>query len=145
MSLPRTGLDRTLTLAGLIISGTLLGFYWQRLGDSGQLEMQKILLTCALTVGSYLVGFLIGEALRIRPGLLWVVASLIGSVLSAFNIQVKFLIINAWNPFSPPFLAQFDSIAFGFLVCAVFFSVGSLAILAAIHLLRRLFQRLSFS
>lgn len=144
MYLQHAGLNRTLTLAGLILAGTLLGFYWQRMADSGQLQMQKIALTCVLAIASYLIAFLVGEALRIH-GSLWVVATLIGSILSAFSIQVAKLIINARDPFSPSFLEQLDVIALGFLACAIFFSVMSFAILAAIHLVRRLFERFSFS
>ena len=144
MSLQHTDLNRTLTLTGMILAGTFLGFYWQRMADSGQLQMQKIALTCVLTVASYLIALFVLETLKIRRGSLWVLATLIGSVLSAFNIQVaKFLIANARDPFSPSFLEQLDLIAFGFLACAIFFSVISLAIVAAIHLLRRSFERFS--
>lgn len=147
MSLQQTGLNRTLTLTGMILGGTFLGFYWQRMADSGQLQMPKIALTCVLTVASsYLIALLVVETLKIRRGSLWVLATLIGSVLSAFNIQVaKFLIVNARDPFSPSFLEQLDLIAFGFLVCAIFFSVISLAIVAAIHLLKRSFEGFSSS
>lgn len=146
MPFQHTGLNRTLTLAGVILAGLFLGFYWQRMADSGQLQMPRIALTCALTVASYLIALLILETLKIRRDSIWILAALIGSVLSAFNIQVtKFLIVNAQDPFSPSFLEQLDSIAFGFFACAIFFSVISLAILAAIHLLRRSFERLSSS
>jgi hypothetical protein len=84
-----------------------------------------------------LLAFFVVERLKIR-GALWILSSFIGSVLSAFNIKVvKFLIVNAQDPFSPSFLEQLDSIAFGFLVCAVFFSVISLLIVATIQLIGR--------
>lgn|GEM_PF-5815015 len=139
MFLLQTSLKRTLTLVGIILAGTLLGFHWQRMADSGQLQMPKIILTCLLTVGSYLLALFVVERLKIRrESSLWVLSSLVGSVLSAFNIQVvKFLIVNAQDPFSPTFLEQIDSIAFGFLTCAAFFSVLSLLIVATIHLMGR--------
>lgn len=140
----QTSLNRTLTLVGIILAGTLLGFYWQRMADSGQLQMPKIIITCLLTVGSYLLAFFIVERLKKRrEGSRWVLSSLVGSVLSAFNIQVvKLSIVNAQDPFSPSFLEQIDSIAFGFLICAVFFSVISLLIVATIHLMGRSLARL---
>lgn len=142
MSLQHTGASTSLTLTGMILAGTFLGFYWQRMADSGQLQMSNIVLTCALTVASYLIALLVVETLKIRRGSLWVLATLIGSVLSAFNVQVaKFLIVNARDPFSPSFLEQLDRIAFGFVVCALFFSVISIATVAALHLLRRSFER----
>ena len=144
MVLLHTNLNRTVSLVGIILAGTLLGFQWQRMADSGQLQMPKIMLTCLLTVGSYLLAFFLVERLKKRrEGSRWVLASLIGSVLSAFNIQVvKFLIVNAQDPFSPPFLGQIDLIASGFLICALFFSAISLLIMATIHLMRRSLERL---
>jgi hypothetical protein len=136
--------SRTLSLSGMILSGTLLGFYWQRMADSGDLQMPKILLTCAISVGSYLIAFFVVETFKIqRDGWQWVLSSFIGSVLSAFNIKVvRFLIVNAQDPFSPSFLEQLDLVAFGFLACAVFFSAISLLIVATIHLLGRSLERL---
>ncbi len=88
--------------------------------------------------------FFVVERLKKRPGgSPWVLSSLIGSVLSAFNIQVvKFVIVNAQDPFSPSFLEQIDFIASGFLTCAVIFSVISLLIVATIHLMGRSLERL---
>jgi hypothetical protein len=137
MFLLQTSLNRTLSLVGIMLAATLSGFYWQRMADSGQLQMPKIILNCLLTVSSYLLAFLVVERFKIgRESLLWVVSCLIGSVLSAFNIKiVKFLIVNAQDQFSPSFLEQIDLIAFGFLGCAVFFSVISLLIVATLHLM----------
>ena len=143
MALLQTNTNRTVSLVGIILAGTLLGFEWQRMADSGQLQMPKIMLTCLLTVGSYLLAFFVVERLKKRrEGSRWVLASLIGSVLGAFNIQVvKFLIVNAQDPFSPPFLEQIDLIASGFLICALFFSVISLLIVATIHLMGHSLER----
>lgn len=144
MVLLHTNLNRTVSLVGIILAGTLLGFQWQRMADSGQLQMPKIMLTCLLTVGSYLLAFFLVERLKKRrEGSRWVLASLVGSVLSAFNIQVvKFLIVNAQDPFSPSFFEQIDLIASGFLTCALFFSVISLLIVATIHLMGRSLERI---
>jgi hypothetical protein len=139
----QTRLNRNLSLVGIILAATLSGFYWQRMADSGELQLPKIILTCVLTVSSYLLAFLVVERFKIgRDSLLWVLSSLIGSVLSAFNIKVvKFLIVNAQDPFSPPFMEQIGLIALGFLTCSVFFSVISLLIVPTIHLLGRSLQR----
>ena len=139
----RTSLNRNLSLVGIILAAMLSGFYWQRMADSGELQLSKIILTCVLTVSSYLLAFLVVDRFKIgRQRLLWVVSCLIGSVLSAFNIKVvKFLILNAQDPFSPSFMKQIGLIAFGFLGCAVFFSVISLLIVPTIHLMGRSFQR----
>jgi hypothetical protein len=128
----------------MIISGTLLGFYWQRMADSGDLQVPKIMLTCAISVGSYLIAFLVVETFKIRrESWHWVLSSFMGSVVSAFNIKVvRFLIANAQDPFSPSFLEQLDLIAFGFLACAEFFFAISLLIVATIHLLARSVERL---
>ena len=144
MFLLQTSLNRTLSLVGIILAGTLLGFYWQRMADSGQLQMPKIILTCLLAVGSYLLAFFVVEKFKKRRGVSpWVLSTLIGSILSAFNIQVvKFLIVNAQDPFSPSLLEQIYFIASGFLVCAVIFSVISLLIVATIHLMGRSLERL---
>lgn len=144
MFFQHTKVGRTLTLSGLILSGTLLGFYWQRMADSGDVQMPKIMQTCVISVGSYLLAFLVVETFKIhRDGWHWVLSSFIGSVFCAFNIKViRFLIANAQDPFSPSFLEQLDLIAFGFLTCAVFFSAISLLIVATIHLLGRSLERL---
>ena len=144
MFFQHTKISRTLSLWGMILSGTLLGFYWQRMADSGDLRMPKIMLTCAFSVGSYLIAFFVVERLKIRrEGPHWVLSSFIGSLLSAFNIKVVgFLIANKQDPFSPSFLEQLDLIAFGFLACAVFFSAISLLIVATIHLFGRSLERL---
>jgi hypothetical protein len=83
--------------------------------------------------------FFLVDRLKIgRQGSLWALYSLVGSVLSAFNIQiVKFSIVNAQYPFSASFIQQIDSMAFGFVTCATFFSVISLLIVATIHLMGR--------
>jgi hypothetical protein len=143
MFFQHASVSRTLTLSGMILSGTLLGFHWQRVADSGDLQMPKIMLTCAISAGSYLIAFLVVEKFKIRrEGWHWVLSSFIGSVFSAFNIKVvKFLIANAQHPYAPSFLEQLDLIAFGFLVCAVFFSALSLLIVATIHLLGRSLER----
>ena len=144
MFLLQTSLNRTLTLVGIVLAGTFLGFHWQRLADSGQLQMPQIILTCSLAVGSYLLAFFVIERFKKRrEGSSWVLSSLVGSVLSAFNIQiVKWSIVNARNPYSPSFLEQIDEIAFGFLLCAVVFSVLSLLIVATIQLMGRSLVRL---
>ena len=144
MSFQHPSVSRTLFLSGLVLSGTLLGFYWQRMADSGDLQAPKILLTCAISVGSYVIAFFVVETFKIRrEHWQWVLASFIGSVFSAFNIKVvRFLITNAQDPYSPSFLEQLDEIASGFLACAVFFSVTSLLIVATIYLLGRSLERL---
>ncbi len=144
MFFQHTSVSRTLSLSGMILSGTLLGFYWQRMADSGDLQTPKILLTCALSVASYLIAFFVVETFKIpREGWQWVLSSFIGSVFSALNIKVvRFLIANAQDPYSPSFLEQLDRIAFGFLICALFFSAFSLLIVATIHLLGRSLERL---
>lgn len=100
-----TMISRTLSLSGMILSGLLLGFYWQRMADSGELLIPKIMVTCALSAGSYLAAFLVVETLKMRrEGTSWIISCLIGSILSAFNIKVVlFLIANQQDPFSPSF------------------------------------------
>jgi hypothetical protein len=144
MFFQHTSISRTFSLSGMILSGTLLGFYWQRIADSGDLQMPKILLTCAISVGSYLIAFFVVESFKIRrEGWQWVLASFIGSVFSAFNIRVvRFLIANAQDPYSPSFLEQLDLIVFGFLACALFFSAISLLIVTTIQLVGRSLERL---
>lgn len=134
---------KALSLAGMTISGTLLGFYWQRMADSGRLQVWKIIITCVVSAGSYLIAFFVIETFgRSRRGSHWVVPAIAGSVLSAFNIKVvKFMIENAQDQYSSVF-GELYQIGVGFLITSVVFVVVAIIIIAAFHFLGRRLVRM---
>lgn len=137
--------NKALSLAGLIISGILLGYYWQKLGDSGQIHISKIVLTCTISAGSYLIAFLVIELLgkARRHSSHWLVYAIAGSALSAFNIKVvKYLIENRHYRYSPPLYEELFDIALGFLATAVIYMIVAIIIMATIHLLGRQLERM---
>lgn len=131
-------------MAGLIISGILLGYYWQKLADSGQIKIWNIVLTCAISVGSYLIAFFVIELLgKARHSSHWLVYAIAGSALSAFNIKVvKYLIVNRHDQFSPPLYERVFDITPGFLATAVVYVIVAIIIMATVHLLGRQLERM---
>ena len=136
--------NKALSLAGLIISGILLGYYWQKLADSGQIHIPKIVLTCTTSVGSYLIAFLVIELLgKARQRSHWLIYASLGSVLSAFNIKVvRFLIENIHDRYLPPLYEELIDIAPGFLGTAIIYTIVTIIIMATIHLLGRQLERM---
>ena len=136
--------NKALSLAGLIISGILLGYYWQKLGDSGQIHIPKIVLTCTISAGSYLIAFSVIELLgKTRHSSHWLVYAFAGSALSAFNIKVvKYMIENMHDRYSPPLYQELFEIAPGFLATAVIYLIVTIIIMATIHFLGRQLERM---
>lgn len=143
--------NKALSLAGLIISGILLGYYQQKLGDSGQILIPNIVLTCTISAGSYVIAFLVIELLRkARHSSHWIVYAAAGSALSAFNIRVvkylidnmKYLIEHMHNQDSPPLYEHLFDIGVGFLATAVIYLIVTIIIMATIHLLGRQLERM---
>jgi uncharacterized membrane protein len=136
--------NKALSLAGLIISGILLGYYQQKLGDSGQIHIPKIVLTCTISAGSYLIAFLAIELLgKTRHSSHWLVYATAGSALSAFNIRVvKYLIENMHDRYSPPLYEELLDIAQRFLGSTVIYLIVTIIIMATIHFVGRQLERL---
>lgn len=136
--------SKALSLAGLIISGLFLGYYWQKLADSGQIHIPKIVLTCTISAGSYLIAFLVIELLgKTRRSSHWLVYATAGSALSAFNIKVvKYIIENMHDRYSPPLHEKLLEIVPGFLATAVIYLIVTIIIMATIHLLGRQLERM---
>jgi hypothetical protein len=134
---------KVLSLLGLAVSGTLLGFYCQKLADSGQLQSRKIFLACVVSAGSYLVAFFVIETLgRSRRGSHWVVSTIAGSVLSAFNLKVvKFMVANTLDQYSSVFEEIYE-IGVRFLIAAVIFVVVAIIIIGVIQFLGRRLERM---
>lgn len=136
--------NKALSLAGLSISGILLGYYWQKLGDSGQIHIPKMVLTCTISVSSYLIAFLVIELLgKTRHGSHWLVYAAAGSALSAFNIKVvKYMIENMHDRYSPPLPDQIIDIGVGFLASAIIYLIVTIIMMATIHFLGRQLERM---
>ena len=137
-------LVKAISLFGMILSGVLLGYSWQRIADSGQVQFRRIAFTCLISVGSNLIAFLLVES-RIRTGQAsgWLLAATVGAVLSAFNIKVvKSVIESANDPYSPSVLGQFYQIGLGFLFAAVTYVVVTIMVISAIQFVARQLARL---
>ena len=135
---------KAISLAGMILSGILLGYSWQRIADSGQFKFRGIALTCLIAVGSYLLAYLLIEG-RIRAGQAtgWLLAAVVGSLFSAFNIRVvKFVIESANDPYSPSVSGQIYQIGIGFLFAAVAYVVVTIIVISTMHFLPRQLGRI---
>lgn len=130
---------KVISLVGMILSGVLLGYSWQRIADSGQFQFRRIALTCLISVGSYLFAYLLVER-RIRAGRTtgWLLAAIIGSLLSAFNVKVvKFVIESAHDPYLPSVSEMIYRVGLGFLFSALAYVVVTIIVLSTMHFLAR--------
>lgn len=138
------GSTKTIALVGMILSGILLGYAWQRIADSGLFQFRRIVFTCLISVGSYLAAFWLVEwRLGTRRASGWLLAAIVGSLLSAFNIKVvKFLIVNAQDPYSPSVTEQIYQIGVGFLSLAVVYVIVTIIVISTIQFVARQLSRL---
>jgi len=135
---------KAISLVGMILSGIFLGFYWQKIADSGQLHFRRIAVTCIVSAGSYVVAFLLIES-RKRAGSAsnWLLAAVVGSLLSAFNIKVvKYMIQSSEDPYSPSLSGQLYQIGVGFVASAVIYLGVAIIIIGTVHFLARQLGRL---
>src|SRR6185369_12830000 len=135
---------KAISLVGMILSGIFLGFYWQRMADSGQLHFRRIAVACIISAGSYVVAFLLIES-RKRAGSPsnWLLAAILGSLLSAFNIKVvKYIIQSAQDPYTSSLSGQLYEISLGFVASAVIYLGVAIIVIGTVHFLARQLGRL---
>jgi ABC-type Fe3+-siderophore transport system permease subunit len=135
---------KAISLVGMILSGIFLGFYWQRMADSGQLHFRRIAVACIISAGSYVVAFLLIES-RKRAGSPsnWLLAAILGSLLSAFNIKVvKYIIQSAQDPNTSSLSGQLYEISLGFVGSAVIYLGVAIIVIGTVHFFARRLGRL---
>jgi hypothetical protein len=136
-----------LNLLGLGTSGILIGIYWQRLADSGEVNLRKIIITSSISTLSYVVSFLLIDWLRSpsKP-YPWLFAVALGSVLCSLNLRIiKFLIDNWQYRESDSILSYIgETLAYtgsSFVLNAAVFIVVALIITSGILILGRQLHR----
>jgi hypothetical protein len=94
----RRDYDWFLHLLGLGISGILIGIYWQKMADSGEANLRKIMITSSISTLSYVVSFLLIDRLR-RPSkpYYWLFAAALGSALCSVNLRIIKFLIDNWR------------------------------------------------
>jgi ABC-type amino acid transport system permease subunit len=139
----KTSKPDTLVFLGCIICGSLIGYYWQIMADSGEIHIQKIATTCTLAIGSYLAAFLMAVRLKKnRESQIWLFVAITGSVLCAFTTRVIKWLVENWryresSSIRDYVISQLPQVGLSFILNIPVYAVIALAVIGTTHLVGR--------
>ena len=140
-----------LSVIGAVASGLLIGVTWQKIADSGEFHLAKVVTTCFVSIGSYLLAViafgLISPLSKIRKAPEWLFVAVVGSLLCSLNLRVIKFFVDNWRyrasgSASDYLIAQLSQASTRFFLTAPILILIAVLMLLTIQLLGRQIQRL---
>ena len=128
-------------LLGIVASGLAIGYGRQRVADSGEAHLDKILISMLIAVAAYLATFLF-FTWRSRSSRLptWVLTAVLGSAACAFSLHIIKYVADNWSYRGSTSLVEYLAMAMwgqagAFVVLTVVYSAFALCIVGVFRLL----------
>ena len=126
---------------GVVAVGIFVGYERQRLADSGDLILQKIITSIAISCAAYVIAFIMTRSRRLPVARFprWTIAALSGSITCSFALHVVYYLVANRHYGNDLSTVEYiwwllPDVSVSFVFTSVVYSVVALSVLALIRL-----------
>ena len=142
MEMKRYHLNEVIDFLVAVAAGLLIGYYRQRMADSGDSPLDKLLMSMFLASAGFAIGFWVVKGLNLysRTRYAWILVGVIGAVVCSLNLNVVYYAIHNLRYRGSRSLIEYGAwilpnITQSFLIMIIFYSIFAIVIIGSVRVL----------